>query len=209
MILTVREVAGGHTETWCAVRSDKAVTLSEERIAHLDGLVRQARTAAAVFTQLTQEEVDRIVKPMVLAGADARRAEGHTRLRRSSLTISSRGIPIFIVFALRCLGGKEVTIELRLETDELNFLANVLMNPAARKPHSPLGHCLLEMVLARDLRFDSDELERLADLLVAAERSMKDEVQRETNPVRRFELKCRLELLGRTLEKIDEACMMI
>ena len=43
-------------------------TLSEERIAYLEGLVRQARTAAAVFTQFTQEDVDRIVKPMVLAG---------------------------------------------------------------------------------------------------------------------------------------------
>ena len=42
--------------------------LSEERIAYLDELVRQAKTAAAVFTQFTQEDVDRIVKPMVLAG---------------------------------------------------------------------------------------------------------------------------------------------
>src|SRR5215470_6416538 len=50
--------------------SDKTVTLSEERIAYLEGLVRQARTAAAVFTQLTQEDVDRIVKPMVLAGLE-------------------------------------------------------------------------------------------------------------------------------------------
>src|SRR5271166_2342033 len=48
--------------------SDKTVTLPEERIAYLEGLVRQARTAAAVFTQLNQEDVDRIVKPMVLAG---------------------------------------------------------------------------------------------------------------------------------------------
>jgi acetaldehyde dehydrogenase/alcohol dehydrogenase len=46
----------------------KAETLSDERIAYLEGLVRQARTAAAVFTQYTQEDVDRIVKPMVLAG---------------------------------------------------------------------------------------------------------------------------------------------
>ncbi len=37
-------------------------TLSAERIAYLEGLVRQARTAAAVFTQFTQEDVDRIVK---------------------------------------------------------------------------------------------------------------------------------------------------
>jgi acetaldehyde dehydrogenase/alcohol dehydrogenase len=44
--------------------------LSPERIAYLDELVRRARTAAAVFTQFTQEDVDRIVKPMVLAGME-------------------------------------------------------------------------------------------------------------------------------------------
>src|SRR3954451_646730 len=42
--------------------------LTEERIAYLENLVAQARTAAAVFTQYTQEDVDRILKPMVLAG---------------------------------------------------------------------------------------------------------------------------------------------
>ena len=59
--------------------------LSEERIAYLEGLVRQARTAAAVFTQSTQEDVDRIVKLMVLAGLEqaqylARLALEETRL---------------------------------------------------------------------------------------------------------------------------------
>ncbi len=44
--------------------------LSAERIAYLEGLVSQARTAAAVFSQFTQEDVDRIVKPMVLAGLE-------------------------------------------------------------------------------------------------------------------------------------------
>jgi acetaldehyde dehydrogenase / alcohol dehydrogenase len=43
-------------------------SLDAERIAYLEGLVNQARTAAAAFTQYTQEDVDRIVKPMVLAG---------------------------------------------------------------------------------------------------------------------------------------------
>jgi len=47
---------------------DNVASLGEERIAYLEGLVSQARTAAAVFTQYTQEDVDRIVKPMVLAG---------------------------------------------------------------------------------------------------------------------------------------------
>jgi acetaldehyde dehydrogenase / alcohol dehydrogenase len=45
-----------------------AEALSAERIAYLEGLVSQARTASAVFTQFTQEDVDRIVKQMVLAG---------------------------------------------------------------------------------------------------------------------------------------------
>jgi acetaldehyde dehydrogenase/alcohol dehydrogenase len=44
--------------------------LSEERIAYLERLVNQARTAAAVFSQFTQDDVDRIVKPMVLAGLE-------------------------------------------------------------------------------------------------------------------------------------------
>jgi acetaldehyde dehydrogenase / alcohol dehydrogenase len=45
-------------------------TLTDERIAYLEGLVEQAKTAAAVFSQYTQEDVDRIVKPMVVAGME-------------------------------------------------------------------------------------------------------------------------------------------
>jgi acetaldehyde dehydrogenase/alcohol dehydrogenase len=47
-----------------------AESLSADRISYLEGLVRQARTAAAVFTQFNQEDVDRIVKAMVLAGLE-------------------------------------------------------------------------------------------------------------------------------------------
>jgi acetaldehyde dehydrogenase / alcohol dehydrogenase len=43
---------------------------TEERMAYLEGLVHQAKTAAAVFTQYTQEDVDRIVKAVVLAGLE-------------------------------------------------------------------------------------------------------------------------------------------
>ncbi len=58
---------------------------SAERIAYLESLVSQARIAAAVFTQYTQEDVDRIVKAMVLAGLEqaqylARLAVEETRL---------------------------------------------------------------------------------------------------------------------------------
>jgi len=59
--------------------------LSAERLAYLEGLVSQAKTAAAVFSQFTQADVDRIVKPMVLAGMEqaqhlARLAVEETRL---------------------------------------------------------------------------------------------------------------------------------
>src|ERR1700757_110317 len=53
-----------------ASRSAAAQTLSNQRIVYLDGLVRQARNAPAFFTQYTQEDVDRIVKPMVVAGLE-------------------------------------------------------------------------------------------------------------------------------------------
>ncbi len=48
--------------------STQPTQLSAERIAYLEGLVSQAKTAAAAFRQCTQDDVDRIVKPMVLAG---------------------------------------------------------------------------------------------------------------------------------------------
>src|SRR6516225_2430582 len=65
--------------------TENVSSLSEERIAYLEGLVSEARTAAAVFTQYTQEDVDRIVKPMVSAGMEqaqhlARLAIEETRL---------------------------------------------------------------------------------------------------------------------------------
>ena len=50
--------------------TEKLANLSDERIAYLEGLVRQGKTAAAIFTQFSQEDVDAIVKAMVLAGLD-------------------------------------------------------------------------------------------------------------------------------------------
>ncbi len=49
----------------------KPAPLGDDRIAYLEGLVRQGSTAAALFTQYTQQDVDRIVKAMVLAGLAA------------------------------------------------------------------------------------------------------------------------------------------
>ena len=50
--------------------AENAKSLSEERIAYLEGLVARGKTAAAVFTQYSQEDVDRIVKAMVLTGLE-------------------------------------------------------------------------------------------------------------------------------------------
>ncbi|MBV8050978.1 MAG: bifunctional acetaldehyde-CoA/alcohol dehydrogenase [Acidobacteriaceae bacterium] len=44
--------------------------LSADRISYLDGLVQRARVAAAVFAQFTQEDVDHIVRAMVLVGLE-------------------------------------------------------------------------------------------------------------------------------------------
>jgi hypothetical protein len=100
-------------------------------------------------------------------------------------------------------------MQLHLETDELNFLADLLMEPAGEKPRSPTDDRLLEMVVARDLRFASDELERVAELLVAHEHAMKENLARETNAGPKTELQRNLALLERLLEKVDEACVMI
>ena len=65
--------------------TENVSSLSDDRIAYLEGLVRQGRTAAAVFTQFSQQDVDRIVKAIALAGLDqaqylARLAIEETRL---------------------------------------------------------------------------------------------------------------------------------
>jgi hypothetical protein len=100
-------------------------------------------------------------------------------------------------------------MQLHLETDELNLLANVLMEPGEATPHLAVDDQLLEMVLARDLRFDSDELERVAALLTAEEHGLKESISHEANGARKTEIRHKLTLLERVLEKVDEACVMI
>ena len=61
--------------------------LGDGRREYLDGLVGKARVAAAVFTQYTQEEVDAIVKRMVLAGLEQAQA-----LARLAVTETQLGV---------------------------------------------------------------------------------------------------------------------
>ena len=63
-------------------------TLSEIQIANLAGPVSQARIAS-VFTQFTQEHVDRIVKPSVLVRATTAAASAPARTVRKSFPLLS------------------------------------------------------------------------------------------------------------------------
>jgi acetaldehyde dehydrogenase / alcohol dehydrogenase len=65
--------------------AEKVESLSDERISYLEGLVKRGSVAAAIFSQYTQQDVDRIVKAVVMAGLEqaqylARLAIEETRL---------------------------------------------------------------------------------------------------------------------------------
>ena len=94
-------------------------------------------------------------------------------------------------------------MQLHLEPDELKLLADVLLK------QDQSGYAdLVDKVLAHDLRFDSDELELTAGVLVAEERKPKGQIAPEGNPARRDERQRRLALLERVRERINEACAM-
>jgi hypothetical protein len=95
-------------------------------------------------------------------------------------------------------------MQLHLEADELNLLANILM-----KNTDAAHDALLNMVLARNLRFDSEELEQLADLVAAEKRDLTDQIALEPDRLRKGALQTTLALLERVLEHVDEACVMI
>jgi hypothetical protein len=97
----------------------------------------------------------------------------------------------------------ERTMQLHLEPDELNLLANILMQKSG-KPYEGL----LDMVLARDTRFDADDLDTVADLLAAEKRSLKDNISREPDGVRKGTMLAALVLLEKVQERVNEACVM-
>ena len=98
-------------------------------------------------------------------------------------------------------------MQLRLEVNELNLLANLLMERSAAQSSATVDD-LLEMVLARNLSFDTDEFQRLADVLAAEERRLKEEVSRQPSVAQKAGIQETLVLLERILEKVDEACVM-
>ncbi len=94
-------------------------------------------------------------------------------------------------------------MQFHLESDELNLLANVLLEQDPR-PYQEL----LNKVLAHDLRLDGGELEQAANLLAAKKRSLKDEIGRQPNAALKIELERQLALLERVQERVNEACVM-
>jgi hypothetical protein len=94
-------------------------------------------------------------------------------------------------------------MQFHLETDELNLLANLLLEQDPR-PYQELLH----KILARDLRLDAGELEQAGDLLASKKRSLKDEIARQPDASLKLELERQLALLERVLERVNEACVM-
>jgi hypothetical protein len=68
---------------------------------------------------------------------------------------------------------------------------------------------LLDKVLARDLRLDSDELDQVTDLLGEQKSDLKDEIAPLQNSTLRLKLQQKLRLVERILERIDEARAML
>jgi hypothetical protein len=94
-------------------------------------------------------------------------------------------------------------MQFHLDTDELNFLANVLLEQDPR-PYKEL----LDKVMARDLRLDSGELEQAGELLAAKKRRLQQELERQPNSAVKAQLEGELALLERVLERVNEACVM-
>jgi len=94
-------------------------------------------------------------------------------------------------------------MQFRLEIDELNLLADVLLE---QDPRQYKG--LLNKVMVRDLRFDAGELEQTAELLAGKKRSLTDEIAQQPNAALKTGLQRQLALLERVLERVNEACVM-
>lgn len=117
-------------------------------------------------------------------------------------------------------------MQFHLETDELNLLANVLMARIGAMPANTISagsiksgtsfvadpkryNDLLDKVLARDLKFDSDELECVADLLTAEKRSLRDEIASQFSVVVKADLQKQMAVLERVQERVAELFVMI
>jgi hypothetical protein len=94
-------------------------------------------------------------------------------------------------------------MQFHLESDELNLLANILLEEDLSRYDE-----ILNKVMAHDLRFDAGELEDTAELLTRKKNSLHDELSRQADPAQKAQLERQLALLARVLERVNEACVM-
>jgi hypothetical protein len=116
-------------------------------------------------------------------------------------------------------------MQLHLETDELNVVANILLErigsasthgvrlgggqrDESLRPVPRVFNSLLDKILARDLRLDSDELEQLVDLLNTERGELTQRIAHAGDTSRQTELQRNLSLLDRVRERVSEACVM-
>lgn len=114
-------------------------------------------------------------------------------------------------------------MQLYLETDELDLIANILLQREGQLSGTLQGSVssthagvdlklceeLLDRVLARDMEFDSDELEQLANILAAEKDAMNKVAASTSSEPPNLLLQRKRAKLERVLEKIDEVCAMI
>lgn len=114
-------------------------------------------------------------------------------------------------------------MQLHLQTDELDLIANILLQREGQLSGPSQGSgssthagvdlklCeeLLDRVLARDMEFDSDELEQLAEILTREKEAMTQLTNSEQGGPPNAVLQRKRAKLERVLEKIDEVCAMI
>ncbi len=94
-------------------------------------------------------------------------------------------------------------MQFHLEASELKLLANLLLEQDSTQYAD-----LFSKVMALDLRLDAGELEQAAGLLDAKKHSLQEEIARTQDVARKPELQRQLTLLERTLERVNEACVM-
>jgi hypothetical protein len=94
-------------------------------------------------------------------------------------------------------------MQFHLESDERKLLAEILLEEEVGKYTE-----LLNKVLDRNFRFDVDELEQTAVLLVNKKRRLEDQIARQPDLSLKTELQRQLQLLERVQERVNEACVM-
>lgn len=93
-------------------------------------------------------------------------------------------------------------MQLHFSPDELHLFWEVLLDWA------PGHNDLLQMVLAHDLRFDCEQIDRLGDVLAQARHKMEESV-RTGDTSRREAMSQKLVLLTRMQERVQEASAMV